>query len=550
MNRSTRRPLAAIVLAGILALAAACSQSPAGGAGNSPGAAPESAAPSQHPNRITIGMTNPPLMFNPVDTDASGSNAAVFVNRYLFDTLFKMTAPLEFKLQLAESFEQKDDRTYVVKLNKDAQWTDGKPVTAYDFEFTANLVANPKTLSTVRANIAFLEGLNDKSRLPEGVSKLSGVKVIDDKTFELVTASPVDPNLIQERLSEFHILPKHVLENADPASLNSHAFWKNPAVTSGPYVFGKFDNNVVQLTANPNYYRGAPSIQEVVVKVMPAANMVAQLQSQEIDMNAGQGPGNIPPKEWETIKKMGHIQTMEEPTRRYNSIEINTTRIPDKKVRQAMAYAINREAIVNQLMKGIGEIQDGPYSNSHPYHDKDILKYDYDPEKAKQLLQEAGWDSSRVLEFIVPTGDAVREMAGNIVQQNLEAVGVKVKQVNFDFATAVQRAVKGEFDLFISSFGSLVDPDGPSNTYKSTAALNDMRYNNPRVDELFALGMKETDKEKRFAIYKELQNLIQEDVPLITIYSEKNLIALNKAIEGRGGTIYGMHYDVHEWSIR
>ena len=548
MNRTTTK-FSLVLIAGILALTTACSSKQGSGAKGAEGAAAAS-APANHPNRITIGMTNPPLMFNPIDTDASGSNAAIFVNRYLFDTLMKMTNPLEFKLQLAESFEQKDPKTYVVKLRQDANWSDGKPVTSQDFEFTANLVANPKTLTTIRNYISFLEGLNEKGRLPEGVTKLSGIKVIDDKTFELVTANPVDPNLVKERLCDFPIIPKHVFENADPAALNSQAFWKNPNVTNGPYTFNKFENGIVQLAANKNYYRGAPKIEEVVVKVMPAANMVAQLQSQEIDMNAGQGPGNIPPKEWETIKGMSHIQTTEEPTRRYNSIEINTTKIADKRVRQAMAYAINREAIVNQLMKGIGELENGPYAPSHPYYDKDILKYSYDPEKAKQLLKEAGWDSNKTLEFIVPTGDAVREMSGNIIQQNLEAVGIKVKQVNFDFATAVQRAVKGDFDLLISSFSSIIDPDGPSNIYKSSAALNDMRYNNPRIDELFALGMKETDKDKRFAIYKELQNIIQEDVPLITIYSEKNLIALNKAIDGKGGTIYGMHYDVNKWSIR
>jgi peptide/nickel transport system substrate-binding protein len=547
MNRVTKK-ISVVLLAGVLALTAACSAKPEASKGAE--AADTVKAASSHPNRLTIGMTNPPLMFNPIDTDASGSNAATFINKYLFDTLIKMTAPLEFKLQLAESFEQKDERTYVVKIRKDANWSDGKPVTAQDFEFTANLVTNPKTLTTMRVYVNYVEGLNEKGRLPEGVTKLSGVKVIDDKTFELVTQNPVDPNMVKERLCDFYIVPKHILEKADPATLNTQAFWKNPNVTNGSYTFNKFENGVVQLAANPSYYRGAPSIKEVVVKVMPATNMIAQLQSQEIDMNAGQGPGNIPPKEWETIQKMSHIQTIEEATRRYNSIEINTTKIPDKKVRQAMAFAINREAIVKQLMKGIGELQNGPYASSHPYYDKDILKYSYDPEKAKKLLKEAGWDSNRTLEFVVPTGDAVRELAGNIIQQNLEAVGIKVKQVNYDFATAIQRAVKGDFDLLISSFNTIIDPDGPSNTYKSTASLNDMRYNSPRIDELFALGMKETNKEKRFVIYKELQNLLQEDVPLITIYSEKNLIALNKAVEGRGGTIYGMHYDVNEWKIK
>ncbi|WP_028551475.1 ABC transporter substrate-binding protein [Paenibacillus sp. UNC451MF] len=499
-------------------------------------------------SQLTVGITNPPLMFNPIDSDGSGSSGAVFIYRYFFDSLVKTVGPLDFKMALAESFTTEDNQTYKIAIRNNANWTDGKPVTAQDVEFTINLIVNPKTITTQRSAIFALDGLNEKGMLPAGQDKISSIKVIDDKHLELKTSKPVDPNLLYERLSDLLIVPKHVLESADPATLNQNPFWRNPNVTSGPYKFVKYENkSYVELAANENYYRGAPKIAKVFVKIMPASNMVAQLQSGELDMNAAQGSGNIPASEWKTVKTFANLRTEEQQTRRYNSIEINMERFPDKKVRQALAYAIDRQMIVDQLMPGAGELQDGPYSNSHPYHDKNVKSYGFDPEKAKQMLKEAGFDMNKSIELIVPTGDKTREMAGNIIQQNFQAIGLKVKQVNFDFPTTVSRLVKGDFDLTLSSFGSLMDPDGPATVYRSTAALNDMRYKSKTVDDLFNRGMNETDKDKRFQIYKELQNTIQEDVPLITVYSEYNLIAISKSVEGKGGVTDGMHYSVNEW---
>ncbi|ULL18906.1 oligopeptide-binding protein AppA [Paenibacillus sp. H1-7] len=510
-------------------------------------AAPDGAAAAKS-SQLTVGITNPPLMFNPIDADGSGSSGAVFTYRYFFDSLVKTVGPLDFKMALAESFTTDDNQTFKIAIQKNASWTDGKPITAHDVEFTINLIANPKTITTLRSAIFALDGLNEKGMLPAGTEKLSSIKVIDDKHLELKTAKPVDPNLIYERFSDLLIVPKHILENTDPSQLNQNPFWRNPNVTSGPYKFVKYENkSYVELAANESYYRGAPKIAKVFVKIMPAANMVAQLQSGELDMNAAQGTGNIPASEWKTVKSFPNLRTEEEKTRRYNSVEINMERFPDKKVRQALAYAIDRQMIVDQLMPGAGELQDGPYSTSHPYYDKNVKKYAYDPEKAKQMLKEAGFDMNKSIELIVPTGDKTREMAGNIIQQNLQAIGLKVKQVNFDFPTTVSRLVKGDFDLALSSFGSIMDPDGPANIYRSTAALNDMRYKSKTIDDLFNRGMNETDKTKRFAIYSELQNTIQEDVPLITVYSEYNLIAISKSVEGKGGVVDGMHYDVNQW---
>jgi len=501
---------------------------------------------------LNIGMNGAPLMFNPIDTDASGSSGVTFVTRFLFDSLFKMTAPLEFENVLAESYEvSEDSKTFTIKLNQDANWSDGTPFTADDVLFTINLIANPKTLTTIGNYITALDGL-EKGKLPEGVTELPSVVAVDEHTVQLTTKNPVDPNLLLERLSDLSIVPKHILQDVKPEELNQNPFWQNPTVTTGPFLFEEYaKDQFVHLVANEEYFRGAPKLDEIFIKIMPPANLVAQLQTGEIHMNAADaGSGTIPPNEWATVKGMEHIVTSEESTRRYINMEFNTEVFPDKRFRQALAYAIDREVLLNDLIQGLGDVVDGPYAPSHPYFDPNVKKYEYNPEKAKELLEEIGWDFNKEIDMIVPTGDQSREMAGNILQQYFQAIGLKVNIVNYDFPTTVQKAITHDFEMMIMSFGSIVDPDGPAVIYTSNGALNDMQYSNERVDELLAQGIAETDATKRKEIYTEVQNFIQEDVPLISLFSVKNLIAVHKDLDSKGGTIYGTHFDAHLWDFK
>ncbi|MGN7942684.1 ABC transporter substrate-binding protein [Virgibacillus sp. 6R] len=543
-----KSPLLTILLCAMIVLSAACSE---GGTESANGSTNAAQAPND--KVLNIGMSNGPLMFNPIDTDASGSNGVNYVAGFMFETLFEMTAPLEFENVLAESYTiGEDGKTFTITLKDNVKWTDGTPFTADDVVFTINLIANPKTLTTVGNYITAFDGLGENGKLPEGVTELPSVKAIDDTTVQFVTKNPVDPNLILERLSDLFIVPKHVLKDVKPEELNQNPFWQNPTVTTGPFKFEKYaKDQYVHLVANENYYQGKPKLDEIYIKIMPPANLVAQLQTGELHMNAAQaGTGNIPALEWDTVKKMEHMKTSEESVRRYINMEFNTEVFPDKRFRQALAYAIDKEVLINDLIKGYGDIVDGPYTPSHPYYDPNVKKYEYNPEKAKELLEEIGWDFNKEIELIVPTGDQAREMAGTILQQYFQQVGLKVKITNYDFATTVQKAVSHDFEMMIMSFGSIVDPDGPAVTFTSNGALNDMQYKNERVDELFAMGIAESDENKRKEIYSELQGIIQEEVPLISLFSDNNLIAIHKDLEARGGTIYAPHFNAHLWELK
>ena len=505
-------------------------------------------------NVLTIGMSNSPTMFNPIDTDASGSNGVNYVAGFMFETLFEMTSPLEFENVLAESFESDElSQNFTIKLKQGVEWTDGTPFTANDVAFTINLIANPKTLTTIGTYITALDGLESNGKLPEGQLELPSVVVVDDYTITLKTKNPVDQNLLLERLSDLFIVPKHVLQDVKPQELNQNPFWLNPNVTTGPFKFVEYKKDeYVHLEANENYHQGLPKIEEIFIKIMPPANLVAQLQSGEILMNAAQaGTGNIPATDWEKVKSFEHIVTTEEPTRSYINVEFNTEVFTDKKFRQAIAHAIDKDILLTNLISGYGSLAEGPYAAAHPYYDEDGISYEYDPEKAKSILNEIGWDFNREIEMIVPTGDQEREMAGTILQQYLQQIGLKVKIITYDFATTVQKAITHDFELMIMSFGSIVDPDGPAFIFSSHGALNDMQYKNERVDELFAQGIAEVDADKRRVIYDELQNIIRDELPLINLFSKNNLIAYNEKLEGvRGGTIYAPHFNAHLWEIK
>src|SRR5206468_3629864 len=155
-------------------------------------------------------------------------------------------------------------------------------------------------------------------------------------------------------------------------------------------------------------------------KIMPAANITAQLQSGEIQMNYPGSIGNIPLQDYEKVKNMSNVRTIPGKPTNYQILFFNTKTIPDARVRQAIAQAINRKALVDDLLKGEGEVVDTAFTSVHPYFNKNIKPYDYNPKQAQQLLQEAGWDVNKTLTLVVPSGNKTREQYADVVVQNLK----------------------------------------------------------------------------------------------------------------------------------
>lgn len=541
--KRVKQAISVVAVSSVLLLAACGGGSNPASSGGS-GAGKSGASSSG--KTMFLGMVNPPILFNPIN---SADVASQFTEKFMFDSFLEMESPLKFVPKLADSFETTDNQTFTIKINKNAKWSDGKPVTAEDAAFTFQLITNPKVETTVGTYLSMFDGVENTGKVKEGQT-LTSVKVIDEKTLEFKTKAPVDPNMIKEQLgTKMMILPKHVLEKTDPAALSQDPFMQKPTVTNGPFKFVQYKKDqYVEFEKNPDYYLGAPELEKMFIKVMPAPNLVAQLQTGEVHMNVGAGIGKIPPQDFDTVKKFENVKTKDEPTIGFQTMMFNTTKIQDPKVRQAIAYALDRQQIVDKLLKGYGEVVDGPYTSVSPYLDKSLERYSYNTEKAKQMLKEAGWDFNRELTFVVPIGNKVREQSADILTQNLQAAGLKVKVTTYDFPTVMQKAKAGDYELLLMGLTFTLDPE-LSSLYSSTGTFNFMKYNNAKVDELLLKGKSEPNSDKRKENYAELQKIWNQDVPLISLYSDNDFNAISKQVTNGEPKVFGFHNHLEKWSI-
>ncbi|MEC0245952.1 ABC transporter substrate-binding protein [Paenibacillus chitinolyticus] len=536
-----------LVLAAFMTGLSACGAPPASPAASpNPGGEPGKGANSGE-KTVYIGIVNAPITLSQINDQ--GDSASDNVIALLNDSLLNLNEKFEFIPKLAESVETKDNQTFVVKLNPSAKWNDGKPFTSADVAFTLQTALHPKVETYFKLN--FIEGLNNAGKLEEGKTEISGLKIVDDRTFEVRTKTPVDPLLFKERFgTKVFFLPKHILKDVPPEQIATHPYFQKPEVTIGAFKFANFvKGQYAEVVKNPNYYLPPAKLDKIFIKVLPAANLVAQLQTGEIHMNS-LPVGLIPITEYEKVKALPNVELTTSNPSIPPELFFNTANIGDSRVRQAVAYAINRKLIVDQLLKGQGEVIDGGIPSYHPNFNKDIQTYPYDPEKAKKLLQEAKWDTNKPIQFLIPVGNKVREQAADILVQNLQAVGLKVQVQKYDFATLIQKVRKKEFDLTIFNRDFYIEPSSYFTLYKSDSPSNYYSYKNPKVDELITKGETESDPAKRRQIYNELQAVIHEDVPTLAVYSEKRLLAVSKDVLVGKPRDIGMYNNTNEWDLK
>lgn len=498
---------------------------------------------------LVIGTINPPASFNPINqTDVGGQ----WANEFLFERLLVQPEALNFQPALADSFESEDSQNYTITLNPDATWSDGEPVTAEDVAFTLNLIAHPDSLTHLGSNISALEGVDAVTgKLPEGETEIPGVNVVDELTVELTTKAPVDQNYVFELLgTRISILPEHHLGDIPPAEFGDSDFATLPDLFSGPYTLENYTEGVsIEYAARDDYFRGGPEIDSVVVRIMPAANLAGDLQAGAIHMNTGGGIGNIPVNDVGTVEALENVTTRIDPTLGVQFVYFNVENVSDVEIRQAVAQAINREQIVDQLLQGRGEIVDGVYSSQHPYLDTDLPLIEYDPDAASDLLEGSSYDGSPI-RLLVPTGNLVREQSANIIVQNLEAIGLNVEQSNVDFPTLLSMAQSGDYDMLLVGNSFNVDPD-MTPMLGSEGASNYMNYASAENDDLLARGAAEPDPEVRFEIYSELQALWQHDLPYFSLYSDHaaSVVSNEIAVGGPAPFWRGSLADLNQWAF-
>lgn len=473
-------------------------------------------AASGDSDTLYIGLTNAPGGFNPLNAT---DTAAQWTLRMLYPTLMDQPESLNFEGNLAESFESEDNQTYTITL-RDAEWSDGEAITAEDVVYSLNLIANPEVETSFGVNISSLEGVQDTGKLVDGATEISGATVVDDKTLTLTTKTPVDPNYLKEMIGfNIYIVPKHIVETYELADLANSEFATTPTVSGSLYKFVKYEkDSYVQLEANPTYYKGEPNFKNVYLKVVSGTNLVTELQSGGVDMAAGGGIGVVPVSDLDTLKADDNLLVESYPGFATQFMFINNDEF-DADVRLAMTYAIDREAIVEQLFRGNAEVLPTSYTSASGYFDESVTAIPHDVDKAKELLAASGFDTSTEIQLVVPTGNKAREQSASLIEQNLEEAGFNVTQVTYDFVTALSNIRDGNYQIGLIGIPTNSDPD-QTYLWSTSGTTNLSRVNDEKLESLMKEGTETTNMEDRKPIYSEIQEYWRDNAFAVGLYAD------------------------------
>ena len=496
---------------------------------------------------VNVGVTSSLNTLNPLLMDG------VEINKYatglMFLPLVELSPDMEFEGMLADSITAEDERNFLVHIDEDAVWSDGQPVTADDVVYTALRLCSPVIGNTAMMYYVF-EGVGDDGYVEEGADHVDGIVKVDDKTVRFTTKDPMSLITFNSSYARYLMtLPKHVLEGVAEADLASYDWFNHPDVVSGPFRVTEFDkDHYISYEANEAYFKGAPAIDRLNIRIVEGSQLLAGLQSGEIDITQNTMSA-IPLEDYESIQALENVEASFGDPITNQSVFIRTENIPDARVRQAMVYAIDRQQILEQLLKGNGEVSEGFLSSASPYYDDTIEPLGYDPEKAKALLAESGWDGSQVLRFCVDSGDSTFVNAASIIVAQWAAVGIQAQIQTMDINSLMSTAGSGDFDVLAVQYTyPPVDP------YVDIAWLlggegSWTGYTSPEIEEAFAQIPLSSDAKELKELYGAVDRKVQEDVPMFSAYIIKSMAAANKRLVNAQPSVYGFFNHVEQWDV-
>ncbi|WP_019643791.1 ABC transporter substrate-binding protein [Novispirillum itersonii] len=413
---------------------------------------------------------------------------------------------------LAKSWTVSEDGlTYTFKLHENVKWHDGKPFTSKDVIFSTTKFL-PEVHSRARANFARCESITAP----------------DDNTVVFKLKEPFPAFIRAFEVASAPIIPAHLYEGTD--------YRNNPAnatpIGTGPFKLKEWvKGSYIHLVRNEDYYKpGLPYLDNIYFRVIPdAASRALALESGQVDQSQY---NDIEPFD---VARLKEVKSLNFTTKGYEFIapvswlEINHRVKPldDKRFRQAIMYAIDREFIRDKIWFGLGKVASGPFNSSTKHFDSSIVPYAKNVDKAKALLDEMGLkpDAKGVRATVklmpMPYGETWQRL-GEYLKQSLKQVGINVVLESTDVAGWVQRVSNWDYEITTNFTYQYGDPAlGVSRTYvsdnirKGVMFSNTMGYSNPKVDELFTAAAKENDAAKRQAMYSEVQKILVDDVPVV-----------------------------------
>ena len=443
--------------------------------------------------------------------------------------------------ELAEKWDVSSDQlTYTFHLRKNLKFSDGSPLTADDVAFTLTLLHDKAYEGEVDISQYAVKG--GKEYKEGKATSIEGIQVVDQQTIK-ITTEKVNSQAI-------FVLGGTVLSKAyygkDYKQNTSLDYLKDlygKPLAAGPYKFEKYiPGQEVRFVANENYYAGKPKIQNFIYKITSGDTKLQLFQTGEVD-HTGLGTGDEVLEQAKALE-FANIQIETAPSFSYIYMNNNKPYLKDKKVRQALIYGLDRKKYVDTALKGYGTVANVPiHPTSWAYTEEGVNKYEYDKEKAKKLLDEAGWkvgsdgirekDGQKLkLSYFGPSSAKDSDLLIPIAKENYKEIGVEFNPEFMDFNTMLSKVNKGDYDLASVSTPITSDPSETAGEYLSTANETSLGYKNAKVDELIQKGIETVDIEKRKPIYKELYKELSDDPPVILLNYRRTITGYNGNIKG------------------
>ncbi|WP_096516827.1 ABC transporter substrate-binding protein [Clostridium perfringens] len=510
-------------------------------------AANPSALPDAAKNRtdtLIVGTTDPKGEFVPIYSSTTFDG---WVNNLIFDGLITNNEKGEPIPNVAESYEVSEDgKTYTFKLNKDIKFTNGQELTAKDVAFTFTSICDPGYDGPRMDAVNNLVGYEEYNK--GDAKSVEGIKVIDDYTISFTNKNTDAAGIWN---FSYGIMPESVykFEKGNFQAVKDKLL---QPVGSGAYKFVHFKpGQEVKFEKNADYWKGEPKIPYVVMKVTNAQTLLQELMAGTVDIDrVGAKPENIDP-----LKQAGFLNLDLYMQNGYGYMGLNygSDKVKDPKVRQALLYGLNREGFMQSYYQGYGQVYNSHILPTSWAYNPDVPKYEYNPEKANQLLDEAGWKDTNgngvrdkdgvelELQWLTYTGSKYVDALIPIVQQSWEQIGVKVTPELMEFGTMMDKVNNREYDIFNGAWNLSIDPD-PSGIFAISqdvpGGFNNIGWRNEEADKLLKEGKGTTNQEERKKAYAEWQLKFSEDVPYILLGNAQEMFASNARVKGYNPSTY------------
>lgn len=475
----------------------------------------------------------------------ASDSASHAVGGMVFNGLVKYDKDMNIVGDLAESWDVSPNGLSITfHLRKGVKWHDGRPFTAADVLYTYQVTVDPKTPTAYAGDF----------------QKVKKAQVLDDYTFRVTYDKPFAPALISWASA---ILPRHLLAGQD---VTKSPLSRHP-VGTGPYRFKEWvPGQKIVLASNEDYFEGRPYLDGRITRIIPdTATMFLELRARNIGMMGltplqytRQTENNLFRENFNKYRYLAFAYT-------YLGYNLKNPLFADKRVRQAISYAIKKDEIISGVLLGLGKPATGPYKpGTWAYNDK-VKIYQYDPVKARELLKQAGWadgngdgvldKDGRPFEFEILTnqGNETRQKCAEIIQRQLKEVGIAAKIRVVEWSAFVTHFInKRRFDAAILGWTIPLDPDAYDVWHSSKTApeeLNFVSYGNPEADEMLEKGRGTFNQDERKKYYDRFQEILAEDQPYTFLYVPDDLIIISNRIRGIEPAPAGIGHNFIRWYV-